>query len=346
MITTFKKFSLKDIITILLTIALVWFLINQIDDLDKLHTLYKIPATIILLTFFIYTFTYLLRAIRWKILLPSRKLTLLDLSAVSSIHILFNNLLPGRIGELTYPYLLKNKFQIPLEESMATLIIARIFDLISIILIFLISVLSFPSNIFSVFQKYNYLAIIALIASVTILVFLPDIFSLISKSLVKISKTGYLKESNYINLLIDKIFEFTKHLNRIYSPLVYLKVLTVSLLHWSCTFGICYLVIYGIMNELGKETEILSVSQVVFGTAAAELSTVLPIHGLAGFGTFEGFWTAAFVLIGIDQSLAILTGFGYHILFLIYSIILGAAGSLTFAYKRIELRSKQFQQSY
>jgi len=66
---------------------------------------------------------------------------------------------------------------------------------------------------------------------------------------------------------------------------------------------------------------------IVLGTTAAELTTILPIHGVGGFGTYESAWAGAYYLLGFTKQLAIKAAFSFHLIALLYSVILGV-GSL------------------
>ncbi|GAH95707.1 unnamed protein product, partial [marine sediment metagenome] len=46
------------------------------------------------------------------------------------------------------------------------------------------------------------------------------------------------------------------------------------------------------------------------------------VSGIGSFGTFEAGWTLGFVLIGYNQKLSLLTGFGVNIIFFIFTIFL------------------------
>ena len=55
----------------------------------------------------------------------------------------------------------------------------------------------------------------------------------------------------------------------------------------------------------------------------AELSATLPIHSLAGFGTYEAAWTLAFTQLGLPTEIAVLSGFATHLLSQIHDYGLG-----------------------
>jgi hypothetical protein len=63
----------------------------------------------------------------------------------------------------------------------------------------------------------------------------------------------------------------------------------------------------------------------LIGAIAGELSTVLPINGIAGFGTYEGAIVGAMQLFGVTVNSALTGAFNLHLLVLGTSIL--AAGA-------------------
>ncbi len=61
----------------------------------------------------------------------------------------------------------------------------------------------------------------------------------------------------------------------------------------------------------------------VLGLTGAELTSALPVKGLAGFGTWETAWALTFRLLGVDPALAIVTGIGVHLLTNVFEYGLG-----------------------
>lgn len=81
--------------------------------------------------------TFVLRAIRWKIILKD----VCDVTIVQAFHptmigFMMNCVLPGRVGELARPALLRQKHNIPMTTGLATVAAERIFDLFILISLF------------------------------------------------------------------------------------------------------------------------------------------------------------------------------------------------------------------
>ncbi len=95
----------------------------------------------------------------------------------------------------------------------------------------------------------------------------------------------------------------------------------LSLVLWLSNFGALYLIVAGMGISL-------SVPNIIFGAAFVLLLLVLPVHGIAGFGTTETIWTLVYTPLGMTLEDAIISGFGYHIVLLAYTLTLGLFGSL------------------
>lgn len=67
--------------------------------------------------------------------------------------------------------------------------------------------------------------------------------------------------------------------------------------------------------------------QVLAGASIAQIAGALPVATVGSVGTFEGGWTAGFVLAGVSLDAAALSGIAAQVLTLLYSMLLA-----TFAY--------------
>ena len=54
-----------------------------------------------------------------------------------------------------------------------------------------------------------------------------------------------------------------------------------------------------------------------------------PVHGIAGFGTYETAWTIGFRQLGLSSRVAILSGFATHLLSQLYDYTVGLVGLAT-----------------
>jgi hypothetical protein len=97
---------------------------------------------------FIVVLTFILRALRWKVILKG----VCEVSFWQSFHptmigFMMNCVLPGRVGELARPVLLKRDRGIPVTTGLSTIAAERVFDLISLIAMFILFFSTLSGNI-------------------------------------------------------------------------------------------------------------------------------------------------------------------------------------------------------
>ncbi len=100
-------------------------------------------------------------------------------------------------------------------------------------------------------------------------------------------------------------------------------------------FAAYWSLLLGVVGEHDLGAKDLPFWSVFLGIAGAELSATLPIHGIAGFGTYETAWKLGFERLGVSPRVAILSGFATHLLSQVYDYSLGlVALGLALAWSR------------
>jgi glycosyltransferase 2 family protein len=92
-----------------------------------------IPSTLVALS------TYLVRALRWQLILnPIKKIGFWHAFHPVVIAFTINDLLPGRLGELARPAILYKRDNIEFSKVLATVAVERIFDIATLLCIFIV----------------------------------------------------------------------------------------------------------------------------------------------------------------------------------------------------------------
>ncbi|NQU98257.1 flippase-like domain-containing protein [Candidatus Woesearchaeota archaeon] len=280
----------KFIFGSLITIIILYFLLKDIPFNTFIVLAEKITVQVLFITFFTYLLMNLARAMRIKKIFPSIKFS--KLANIVFIHNMINNILPFRIGEFSYIYMIKKEKSS--SQAISSLMILRITDLIGVFLIFSCSLLFIPLND-TITKLFGYILLIV-IASVVFIF-------------------GFAK----INLLKFKIIKDVRQSLKKYTPRK-ISLLTVdSLIIWVLSF----LFYYFFIIALGIE---LSFFQVVVAAVLIIFSTILPISGIGGFGTTELAWTIGLMIFGVEKNIAIMSGLLIHVIKIVMFVIIGLFG--------------------
>ncbi len=168
------------------------------------------------------------------------------------------------------------KENIPLSETAVSFFSVRIFDAIAL---------------FSVFGISLFLFLDKPILSILVLILAPFSFFIFQFIL------RYIKH--------EKIQDFEK---------TTLNIRNISVLYLLSilTFGLKFTAFYLVLPE-GIE---LSFVDAFLASSAGDITTILPIHGIAGIGTYEGGYAGILVLFGTDKQTALLGSVFVHIFML------------------------------
>jgi uncharacterized protein (TIRG00374 family) len=305
----------KIISAFIITFVLIYFLLKQISIYDISTMFYKLSFFWFLVAFVFYMIGYLFRTWRFKFLLKE-KIKLKSLFSVVCAHNMFNQLLPFRTGELSFVYLMK-KQGIKGSKAVSTLFIARAFDFLSIVIIFFVSVFFIESQPII----YDVLFTTGIILLVLILLLISVIFfgEKIVKFFIYLAKVIKLRKSKTYHLFVNKLNEVIDDFQTIRSAKQIFITGLFSILIWISIYMMYQALFFGIGLKLAFWTIIAGVSLTFF-------TIMLPIHGIAGFGTIEAAWSIFFFILGVSKEIAISSSFIFHIVLVLYFLILGIYG--------------------
>jgi glycosyltransferase 2 family protein len=318
-----QKNSIK-VLAVLITIVLVSLLFTQVDLRDIITTLQNINPLYLLAGFLLYTISYVFRAWRFHILL-NKEVSIRDLFHIECVHNMMNNLLPARTGELSYIYLLKKGSNRTTGEGIATLVLARIFDFVCIIVLFFIAAM-FTKNLPQIILSTIWIIGLLLLFFIAFLAFLfhsKHPLTYLKHFFHKVHLDQY-KIGVYV---LNKGTETITCLDKIRDRWIYSQIFLISLPIWLTN----YLMVFVLMTGMNLN---LPLQVVVLGSTFSLISTLLPVNGIAGFGTQEGFWVLIFVPLGLTLNSAIVSAFIVHIVIITYYVILGVGSIFWLHYKK------------
>jgi uncharacterized protein (TIRG00374 family) len=234
---------------------------------------------------------------------------------------MFNNILPARVGELSLVYLLNRYEHVSLSSATVALILARVFDLVAVALIFVVaasvSLGDLPETASIVIRLVSVAMLLAIAVLVTAVRFGGRGLQLIRRILGHFG----LDRHPIAEFGLAKMLEVVQAFEAIQSPQRYLYVFLWSLLVWFGTFAW----FYAFLRSTGIQ---VAVTNLIVGSTFAVLSKAIPFISIGGLGAHEVGWTAGFILVGLDKTTAIASGFAVNILTILSSVILGTLGLL------------------
>ena len=240
--------------------------------------------------------SWLLRAVRaydfFQERVRGRFLTVVRLSL---LHNVANNLLPMRSGELVFPWLMRRYFGHGFLSAGASLVWIRLLDLHFLVLIgLLILWLRAPSP---------WWAILALVWLAAI-VLLPRL-----RGQVPSGRTG----------LLWRLLRFAADAAPTGPALI------ARLYLWTATSWMTKLFAYAMVMHHFVPIDFW---RVLAGVVGAELSSVLPFHGVAGSGSYELAGVAVLVPLGVGLDQALAGAVNVHLFLLGVTLLMGAIAFL------------------
>jgi uncharacterized protein (TIRG00374 family) len=281
-----------------------------------------------------------IRALRWQYLLDplKEKINLNSLFSATMIGYMMNAAIP-RAGELTRPLLIAKKENISKASAIGTIVVERIFDMLSMLIVFGLCLFYYREEISRAFGEYNIEAI-SLYTSLLILVFVITVVIM----LFNIEKTEILVEKISAKLFPAKIqdkikkmfislingFLFVKY------PKSYFKIFITTILLWISYVLATYIAFYAFNDIQMNKLNIFDANIVLTMTTFA---MTIPLPGNSA-GTYHFFVKTALVgFFAVDNEVALSYATVNHLVGIISLVLIGLYYSLKENYKLNTLKT-------
>lgn len=308
---------------IILSLGVIVYVLLNLDLREVGRTFQSLNFSLIGLAFLLYLVNYILRALRFSILLDLRSTPFLQLLGVTNLYGMYLYLLPAKFGEVTFPILLKRQLDVDISKSTGTLIVARLYDFLTITLflgvVLIIYWMIFPSN----------LRIISVVfCCVVLLVFVLFLWMVRNPSRIfPLFDTGTSPKS-----LSSKVRNFLSGVYQgaleIEASKQYYLLLVVTIGIWLCING-NFLLITLALGYSFNFFQIVVVSMIMVPV------TLFPVQGFANLGAHEIGWVTAFSMFGYSSQSALKIAISSHVVYVFFVIVLGLLGFLLLALTRI-----------
>jgi len=320
----------STVISVIVGGVIVWFLLSKIDVRDIPRAIGAISLQSLLFAFLLYVISVFLKSLRFRTILRD-VISLRRLFPIISLYTFFSNILPMRTGELSYIYFLKKEAKTPGTKSFASLIAAGIADATVLLMAMFIvgwhlrealakGLLRFQS---ASGQRTEMLARMAKRnLSLFIAIAILTVGGIVGLILLKRKHTqgGQVSGTRRLAASIKaKSLEVWSELANTSFDLRLLSIIVLSVLIIAFRFGTQWYLVQSMGISIG-------IWKFSFALLFGVLFSLLPVHGPAGFGTVEGPWVLTLSVLNVSREDAITSGFGLHIIIIMYCIILGIYG--------------------
>jgi uncharacterized protein (TIRG00374 family) len=297
-ITTVLRYGISG----LLTLVFLYIAFKGIDVDRFLSSLAKAQYLWLLAMIPILLLSNLFRAWRWKLMMEHLKGDLSIRNAFSAVMIgyMVNGLVP-RAGELVRPYVIGQLENMSKSSALATIVVERVVDVLTLLLVSAISLLWFGSTLTS---NFPWFASTALLAAVVILVafafFVLAVFRREWMFRLLQGITTFLPAK--VSAAMERVLQsFLKGFLVIKNPRRYLAILLLSGAIWFCYVAMLYVAFYSF--DLVQHRSLNFMSATVLNVVST-IGFILPTPG--GTGTYHTFCRETLTrLFGVDYETAI-----------------------------------------
>lgn len=271
-----------------------------------------------------------LRAYRYWLLTLPHRLGYRTFLLTTLVRNLFVDLLPAKIGSLSYIYVLVRRFRLPFDLAASGFLLSALFDSLALAPLLLLAGLAVGLGQ-TPFSSGAFLAVILSsgLALTCLVIYFDRVLRLLTRVWEGLVRRLSWQKKKWVAWL-DRQLELISSDIRLARKDrgLYLGTFFVSLAIRGLKYVSLYFLTHAFLQQFGYPLVRLDFWVVLLTIAGAELSSLLPVQGLAGLGTWEAAWTLTFSLLGFDTSLAILTGLCVHLTTQIWEYVLGIASLL------------------
>lgn len=328
-----KKRTLYILLSLAVTVSLIGLLLSRIKIQDLIETLRSISFSFLGLFMAIALLASVLRSWRYQMLLKPQSIKFGDIFCVTLIRNVFVDLLPARIGSLSYVYLMNRRLSYTFETSASTFLMSVLYDFLTLSPFLAASILIVGLGRTSVSSLAMLVsALVFLLAFGLLFMKLPEFIKflilLYKKVLTRLGLTG----RPWARISLVKIELTIESLRSIQKRGGYGPIFAVSMAIRLAKYMSLYFLLAALLRGHGFSLQNLNFFKTILGITGAELTSVLPIKGLGGFGTWESAWALTFQLMKFDSKIAIISGIGVHLITNIFEYILGVLAILLLAF--------------
>ena len=298
--------------SLVVSIALCALLLRQIDPHEVWHWIRHVDRGLFAAFAALSVAGLLARAYRYHLLI-GRFVGFVPIVLVTAARNFLVDLLPARIGSLSYVVLLTRRFGAPLEPVLSSFVVTFFYDLFAMTLLIGVAV-AFELRRFESGPALAGVAAVLGLGVVLVFLRLAPTLRLAA---------AWLRNRPRLAPFAGRLEATAGEIEQTGGTGRTLGLLGISFVIRLLKFAAYWALLLGVVREQNVTAAALPFWRVFLGIAGAELSATLPIHGIAGIGTYETAWAVGFQELGVPWRVAILSGFATHLLSQIWDYSLG-----------------------
>lgn len=315
-----RRIFLSLLLAALLLALLAWW--GGVGPVELVDSLRALPPRTFLLALALHTAIYLLRALRFRILLPAAsRPSFGHVLAVSSAHNLAAYVLPAKTGEASFVVYLKALCGVRGAESLASLLLSRLLDLATLaggVGAAALALALLEGGASRAWALPVGGALLAAALALGLLCLRSELVPAGARALARILRLDRAGLGARLAAATEQVAAALREAGR--GGRLFAGAL-VSLPLWLGVF-----LFYAVLARgLGIDVDL---AHATFGSGLAIAANLLPVNGLAGFGTQEAGWVVGFGLLGVPRDLALASGLGAHLVQLANVILFGLLAHL------------------
>ena len=317
----------------LVSVGLLWLLLSKVNTEDVVRTFSQIFIPALLVYAAVALVAAWLRAWRYKWLLQPQPISWPNMFLVTFIRNSLIDLLPARLGSLSYIYVLNKRLGFTFEAATSSFALAFVLDFLTISPFLLVSLIAVGLDA----NALSTPPLLILAAAFFLLVFLVywklvPVARFLLAVFRRLLRLGRIEGRTKARTAVQK-FELTiQSLDSIRRRGHAMPIFVLSLLIRLAKYISIFALFFALLRSHGLSLHDLNFWTFILGLSGAELTSAFPIKGLAGFGTWESAWALTFRLMDFDPRLAVLSGIGVHLLSNIFEYSLGISSILILAW--------------
>lgn len=274
------------VLAVLLTAVILYFLLERSETDIVLDLFYRSDPANVLLAILLGPIVQYLRAWRFQRFFFGKAIRP-DFSMVRIATYLnfFNYLIPFRLGELSFPLMMKRTHAIDYTHSVAVLVLVRLTDLAVVLGLAGLALVTVSSI---EFRSVGALLVLSFVVFLTVILALPEDMG--ARLLLRLGIRNR-KLSYWIDAFSSGLTSVSRNKDRT-------GFVAISIAIWIVQFAICFLALRAV-------TDAGTFTHAIVAGAAAIFSFTLPINGVAGLGPVQLAWTYGLQLMGTEYNVGV-----------------------------------------